>query len=164
MKNIIIFLTFFLIEFKSNLSDMNIKNSPMESGYNENTNEHYVDFDWNQFSQALFKKPPQDPFTFRIEFLDELDLPQVSQLLGQTLLIGIKELYDKELSEITPMELDKMRQYFKSIGFNIESKLNQSIQYIPELKKTLPVNHYTYQFIPCQPILDIHNHPEKIIP
>ena len=131
--------------------------------YQETTGEHYVDFDWNEFSENLFKQPPCDPFTFRMEFLDDLKQPQVFQLLGQTLMTGARQLYNKQLADITEQELDRIREYFKSLGLDVEANLTQSIQYLPELKKTMPVNHYTYHFKPCRPELNLHNRPEKII-
>lgn len=134
------------------------------SDYNNDTNESYMDFDWNEFVERLFKQGPSDPFTFRMEFLDEMDSNKLSQLLGNMLVVGAKQLYNKEIAQLDQNEIDKLQKYYRSIGFEVEYQLKTKIQYIPELKKTVPVNYFQIDFKFCSQALNNYNKPERIIP
>jgi len=130
--------------------------------YNKETNEHYADFDWNEFVERLFKQPPKDPFTFRMEFLSEIDEKKLSELLGMMLVNGVKQLYNKEIAQLTPEEIEKIQKYYRSIGFEVEYQIKTKLQYIPHMKKTLPVNFFQIDFKPCSQALNNYNKPEKI--
>jgi hypothetical protein len=116
--------------------------------YNKETPEYYHDFDWNEFVEKLFQQPPHDPFTFRMEFLEVMDPQKLSKLLGNMLIKGAKQLHNKEISQLTPEEFTKIKKYYHSIGFGVEYVIKTQTQYVPKLKKTLPVNHFQIDFKP----------------
>jgi len=130
--------------------------------YCNETNESYMDFDWNDFVERLFKQSPRDPFTFRMEFLEEMDAQKLSELLGMMLIKGTKQLYNKEIAQLTPEEIEKIQKYYRSLGFEVDYQVKSKIQYVPDLKKTLPVNYFQIDFKPCSQLLNNYNKPEKI--
>lgn len=132
--------------------------------YNKETNESYMDFDWEEFVARLFQQAPCDPFTFRMEFLNEMDINKLSQLLGNMLVVGAKQLYNKEIAQLDQNEIDHLQRYYRSIGFEVEYQIQTKIQYIPELKKTVPVNYFQIDFKCCSQLFNNYNKPEKIIP
>ena len=132
-------------------------------GYSNETGEHYLDFDWDEFVDKLFSQSPKDPFTFRMEFLTEIDPKQLSTMLGSLLIKGAKQLYNKEIAQLEPTEIDNMQKYLRSIGFEAEYVTKTQIKYIPELKKTMPVNFFQIDFKPCSQLLNNYNKPDKLI-
>ena len=126
------------------------------------TGESYMDFDWHEFVDRLFSQSPKDPFTFRMEFLDDMVASQLSQLLGMMLVSGVKKLYGKEIAQLTPDEINNVQNYYRSIGFEIEYEIKQKIQYIAELQKTIPVNYFQIDFKPYSQLHNNFNKPEKI--
>ena len=133
------------------------------SGYSTETGEHYLDFDWNIFVDRLFSQSPKDPFTFRMEFLTEMDAKQLSMMLGNMLIAGVKKIYNKQIAQLLPEEIAHMQKYFQSIGFETEYVTKTKIQYIPNLQKTVPVNYFQIDFKPCSQLLNNYNRPEKIL-
>ena len=98
------------------------------------------DFDWNVFTERLFQLPPQDPFTFQMELLDEMNPNKLSQLLGLMLINGVRNKYQKEVAQLTPNEIEIVRQYYRSIGFDIEYQVKQ------ETKDGVPINRFEILF------------------
>jgi hypothetical protein len=124
--------------------------------------ESYREFDWNDFVKTIFSYPPKEPFTYRMELLDHLDSKGVSQLLGQMLIIGAKQLYTKEISQLTPDEIENIQNYYRSLGFEVEYEIKSKIQYVSELKKTMPVNYFHIDFKSCSTTLDRRNQPDRL--
>ena len=135
----------------------------LDTKYNANTAEFYVDFDWLEFIENLFKTPPKDPFTYRIEFLDCLDPKQVPEHLGNMFVRGAKQKYNKEIADLTPDELSVIHKYFHSIGKDFEYRVRMENKYVPALGKIVQVNGFMIDFKPCSILLDNYNKPEKII-
>ena len=127
------------------------------------TGEHYMDFDWKEFVEQLFNQSPKEPFTFHIEMLTEINEKQLSTLLGNMLITGVKKLYNKDIAQLLPDEIENMQKYFKSIGFEVEYLIKTQTQYISELQKTVPVNYFQIDFKNCSQLLNNHNKPEKIL-
>lgn len=136
----------------------------MDSTYHEESHEYSMDFDWGVFTERLFQSKPAEPFTYRLEFLDEIDRRQLIQLLSQMVMTGAKQLYDKDLGQVTEAELQVLKHYCRSLGFDFECEVTTSLQYIHELKKTMPVNQLSMDFKPCSQLHNVNNKPEKIIP
>jgi hypothetical protein len=134
-----------------------------KSSYCKETGESYMDFDWNEFVEKLFQQSPQDPFTYRMEFLEEMDAKKLSGLLGAMLIKGAKQLYSKEIAQLTPQEIETLQRYYRSIGFEVEYDVETKIQYVEGLKKTIPVNRFHIDFKPCSQLFNNYNKPEKLI-
>lgn len=133
---------------------LNPDSKPIDTGNGES----YVNFDWNVFVEKLFDSPPQDPFKFRLEFLEQGMTPQkVSELLGIMLVRGCKILYDKEIAQLEPEEIETIQEYYQSIGFEVHYQVENSIKYVPKYKKTMPVNAFKIDFKPCSQLLDRNN-------
>ena len=137
---------------------------PTYNHYNKQTKESYSDFDWNEFVEKLYAQPPCDPFTFRLKFLDGMNDAKLSELLGNMLIIGVKQLYNKQIAELNENEICTVQKYYRSIGFEVEYLIKNKIQYIAELGKTMPVSYFQIDFKPCSQALNDYNKPEKIIP
>ena len=118
----------------------------MDNIHETNAGGYYIDFNWDEFVIKLFSLPPQNQFSFRIELLQTMDPNELPKLLGNMLVTGAKQLYNKQLAELIPEEIENLQNYYRSIGFELEYKSTKKIQYIPELKKTLPINHFQIDF------------------
>ncbi len=127
--------------------------------YCKETNESYMDFDWNDFVEKLFIEREKDPFTYRMEFLEEMTAGKLSEFLGEMLIKGTNQLYKKEISQLTEDEVNTLQRYYRSIGFEFEYLKKTKIQYVPELKKTLPVNFFQIDFKPCSQAFNNYNKP-----
>ena len=143
----------------------NIYNS---GSYNKTTNELYVDIDFERLTERIFNEPPADPFTYRLEFLTELDENGLRKELGKMLMRGCKQKYNKEIAQLDEKEIEEMQKYYRSIGYEVDYAIGTQIRYVPELKKTVPelkktvpVNLFQINFKPCYQALNKHNQPER---
>lgn len=126
------------------------------------TGTHYMDFDWGEFVNNLFSQPPQDPFTFSMEFLDNIDERQLSELLGSMLITGAKNKYHKQIAELSPPEIEQLQRYYHSIGYEVKYQINTKLQFVPALNKQAPVNFFQIDFQPYPRIYNRYNQPDKI--
>ena len=125
----------------------------METVYAE---ESYQDFKFKDFVTAIYKMEPQDPFSLRLQFLDEIKKEDLRQLLAYFIMTGAKTLYGKELSELTPKEMKNLRSYLHSIGWDVKYEIEKRMQKISEKdpNKETPVNYFKIDFFPANPALD----------
>lgn len=132
--------------------------------YHKDTGEHSMDFDWGDFVESLFHQPPKDPFTFRMEFLDQMDTRGIGELLGGVMLVkGAKYLYNKEIAQLNSDEINNLQKYYRSIGFEVEYDVKSKLQFVKELNKNVPVNYFEINFKPCSQLLNNYNKSQKII-
>lgn len=117
----------------------------------------YQDGDWVEFTENLFSQPPQEPFSFAISFLDQVDPKQVTQLLGQMLIQGVRRRYHKEIAQLTPTEVEEVKNYYRSFGYDISYQIERKIQ--PHT--SVPINLFHIDFQPYPVRYNRHNQPEK---
>lgn len=122
-----------------------------------------VECDWNEFLQKLFNQSPQDPFTFTLQFIDQLDPQKLPQFLGHMLITGAQILYDKEIAQLDPHEIDHLQKYYRSIGYEVEYQIKTDTQYLPQLNQKLPVNFFQIDFKPCSQKYNYYNKPTQFI-
>ncbi len=120
----------------------------------------YMDFDWNDFVEKVYSYPPQDPFTFFLEWLDDMEALKLSELLGNMLVKGCQQLYKKEIAQLNPDEIDTLQKYYRSLGYEVEFKIKTEHRYIEQLGKTMPVNLFAIDFKPCSQGLNTNNRPD----
>src|SRR5438445_6691370 len=112
------------------------------TGRNSETNQPYMDFDWNDFVDRLFQSPPQDPFSFYMEWLEDMTEGKLSELLGTLLVKGAKVLYSKEIAQLAPEEIETLQRYYRSLGYEVEYTIETKNQFVPKMGKTMPVNYF----------------------
>ena len=118
--------------------------------------ESYQDFKFKDFVTAIYKMDPQDPFSLRLQFLDEINKEDLRQLLAYFVMTGAKTLYEKELAQLTPDEISNLRKYLHSIGWDVSYEVEKRMQKISEKdpNKETPVNYFKIDFFPADPTLD----------
>jgi hypothetical protein len=134
-----------------------------QSKHQSDAGQNYMDFDWDKFVDVLFQRPPEDPFTFYMEFLDDVAPQQLSQMLGLMLVSGSKKLYGKEIAQLAPEEIDQLQRYYRSIGFEVVYQVGQEMRYVEKLGKTVPVNLFQIDFKPCSQAYNTRNRPESLV-
>ena len=128
--------------------------------------EGHTDFVFKDFVQNIYDTEPLDPFSFRLEFLNNIKETNLRQLLGYFIITGAKILYNKELAQLTSVEIGTLRRYLHSIGWDVsyeietrEEKLNET-----DPDKTTTVNYYKIDFFPANPALNKHlNNPNLVM-
>lgn len=124
----------------------------------------YKDFYFKDFVSEIYKIKPQDPFSLRLEFLDQIDEAQLRNHLAYFLISGAKILFNKDLSQINKNEIDKLQEYFHSIGWDFKLDIIRETRFleIDNKFKDTPVNNFIFDFFPAKHELDIHNVPDKL--
>jgi HJR/Mrr/RecB family endonuclease len=117
----------------------------------------YQDGDWNEFTEKLFSQPPQDPFSYTVSFLDQVDSKKVSELLGYMLIQGVRLRYSKEIAYLTPTEIEEVKNYYHSFGYDITYQVERKTQ----LETDVPLNIFHIDFRPYPIRYNRHNQPEK---
>jgi hypothetical protein len=134
-----------------------------QSQHQSDNGQNYMDFDWDKFVNILFQRPPEDPFTFHMEWLDQMSANQVSQMLGLMLVSGSQKLYGKQIAELAPHEIDQLQRYYRSLGFEVVYNVGQEMKYVEKLGKTVPVNLFQIDFKPCSQSYNTKNRPESMV-
>lgn len=111
------------------------------------------DVNFGQLTKSIFDNEPQDPWSLRLEFLSEIDPNGLVKLLSYFVQYGSKHLYQKELALLTPDELDVVRKYLQSIGYDVEYSLNRTVKEVTDyredgtsFKKRIPINNWQIMF------------------
>ena len=111
--------------------------------------------DTKAFIVKLYQSPPQPPFSF------QLTLPvgiRIQDFLGYMVVYGAKELYQRQLADLTPEEIQHLQKYLQSIGWDVEYTIETREQTfpidsdLPETENntvTRPVNYYLIDFKPA---------------
>jgi len=76
----------------------------------------------DQFIHGLFSCPPAEPFSFRIE-MEEAAPEQVRDNLSMILVTGAKVKYGRELAALTREEIETIRKYLWSLGYDADYSL-----------------------------------------
>jgi len=133
-------------------------------------NETYQDFDFSEFVAALFKREPENPFYFRMEFLEQMSIDNLQQLLGYLVVTGAKTLYEKELAYLAEEEIATLLRYLRSIGWDADFTVGDSTEATLEgtdekgniVTKTMPANHFVILFKPCDQSFNQFNQAERL--
>lgn len=111
----------------------------------------YVELSFPDFVRSLFSSPPQDPYSFCMQFIDEMPREMLPQCLGHIIMVGAKNLYDKELAHLTPDEIFALRQYLWSIGWDVDMDEDLSVEPLEN-----GGHHFRISFKPCS-----HARPQR---
>ncbi len=81
----------------------------------------FAEFIFEDFVEKLFALPPQSPYTFQLELSgSETD---INSMMGFMLQKGSQLLFKKVVSEMNENEILKLKQYFHSIGADVNYNL-----------------------------------------
>lgn len=120
----------------------------------------YADFSWKDFVAGIYKNEPALPHTFTLEFLTEIPKDSLKKYLAHFIMYGAKFLFNKELAQLTPNEIDKLQQYIRSIGWQADYKLESRDQKLNDDSNAVTkVNYYMIDFSECK--RDNLNDPNK---
>ena len=112
------------------------------------------DIDFKQLTKSIFDNEPLNPWSLRLEFLSNIDQAELFNLLGYFVQYGSKHLYQKELALLSSDEIDVIRQYLQSIGYDAEYNLNQTDKKVvtdyrengTSFKKRIQINNWQIVF------------------
>lgn len=115
--------------------------------------------DINSFLDNLFRQPPTPPFSFRLAF-EGLPAGQLHNILGDILIKGASIRYNRQLHELSDREMQTMREYLHSIGwdavYNIVKRSKTVLDYHPDgtpYMRVFPLNNVQMTFQPASPSL-----------
>ena len=77
--------------------------------------ENFYDCDWIDFVDKMIENPPGEPFSFRLQFLDEIDENKLIKLLSTMLIRCAKYKYNKELYQLSNDDIDVIKEYLSLI-------------------------------------------------
>lgn len=128
------------------------------------TETSYADFSWKDFVAAIFERDPEPKHTFTLQFLDQIPKNSLQQYLGHFLMHGAKRLYEKELAALTPEEIDTLRKYLQSLGWDASYEIKTRMQKLTDgSNKETQVNYFLIDFFPVKrDELNDANRPERL--
>jgi hypothetical protein len=113
-----------------------------------------------EMAAMLFSNPPLPPFSMFADF-SEATPDQVTQFYSQIVMYGAKAMYDKGLHELSPSQIETLREYLLSMGCDVEYNLNEDkkivLEYTEEgerVSRSIKTNHYQLVFKPADPALN----------
>jgi hypothetical protein len=119
-----------------------------------------ADFSWKDFVANIFNMDPQPSHTFSIEALDEIPKDGLRQYLGYFIMYGAKKLYKKELANLSVDEIDHLKRFLRSIGWDVDYKVETRDQKLKEdSHEVTKVNYFLIDFFPAK--RDELNNPNK---
>lgn len=117
-----------------------------------------LDVNIEQFFNMLFNAPPMPPFSYLIN-LGDIGM-SADAVLGPMLIAGAQHLYNKQLSDLTEVEIGKLREYMLSIGWDADYNLavlyKDTLDYYPDGEpyvKQIKINNWQISFKPADPSL-----------
>jgi len=107
------------------------------------------------FIQEIFKTAPKEPFSFYLTLPEEV---QIRDFLANFIVSGADSLYHCQLADLTPDQIEHLRQYLLSIGWDVEYQVESRQQSFPKNNNqsetvTRQVNYYLIDFKPADPAL-----------
>ncbi len=85
--------------------------------------EHELNMDLQTIIRSIFSAPCMPPFSFRFD--TDNDPEQLRLLLSSFIVIGADMKFGKELAHLTQEELEILRGYMKSVGYDADCNLVQ---------------------------------------
>lgn len=104
------------------------------------------DLSFKEMVENIYSAPPMDAFSINFEFLDEIKKEDLKKYLAHFVVEGAKIRYNKQLAELTPDEIQVLKDYLHSIGWDISFEVETKTQVL-EGKET-PVNYFLIDFFP----------------
>ena len=74
------------------------------------------EFKLTDFIEKIFEFPPQDPCTFKLEMLDQIDL---KEFFTYVITYGSNKLFNKQLFLLEENEVLTLKKYVHSIGYEV---------------------------------------------
>ncbi len=115
------------------------------------------EFNVNDFIKNIFSSEPKDPFSYRLELNVEPNV--LVKILGDFVTYGSHTLYQRELALLSEQEIQTIRKYLLSIGYDVEYDMvtvNKKVtDYKPDgssFEKIIPINKWNISF----KIADVH--------
>jgi len=108
----------------------------------------FQDFKFCDFVQNLYKMEPNPPFSLSLEFLSEIDKEELQKLLAYFVIEGAKIRFNKTLNELSKQDIDYLREYLLSIGYEATFDIKQEEMLIKG--KNQLVNRYYIDFFPAR--------------
>ena len=123
-----------------------------------------ADFSWKDLVKAIFERDYEPAYTFTLEFLDEIPKNSLQEYLGHFLMYGAKRKFDKELSALSPDEINVLRHYLKSIGWDASYEVKTRMQKLEDgSDKDTQVNYFLIDFFTAKrDELNDPNRPDRI--
>lgn len=101
----------------------------------------------------LYEHAPMEPFSLRLEAMQQLTPQELQGLLGQMLMTGANKLFQKQLHQLTDEELNNIRKYFYVIGFDFDKKLNTITKEVTDynengtpFQRNVSLNNWQFSF------------------
>ena len=104
------------------------------------------DISLKKFVIELFKKDPVDPHTFQLTLPESV---RIQDFLGYLITYGANELYGSQLGQLSPEQIDYLRKYLKSLGWDVEYRVESREQEFENDQKRM-VNYFLIDFIPAK--------------
>jgi len=111
---------------------------------------NYADFSWKDFVASVYSRDHEPPYTFTLQFLDEIPKNALQKYLGHFLIYGAKHLFDKELGTLSPEEIETIGHYLKSIGWDASYEVKTRMQKLDDSDKETQVNYFLIDFFPVE--------------
>lgn len=122
-----------------------------------------MELDVRDFLNSIFNRPPLPPFSFYID-LSQGNADNSNKFLQNFVMQGAYRLYDKQLHELTPEQLNTLRQYLQSIGYDAQYDVISTSKVVkvyyengqPYLRK-LREKRYNITFRPADQSINTYN-------
>jgi hypothetical protein len=117
----------------------------------DRTNVDYSDCDVNlkEFLRGLFAVEPLPPLTYEITLpVIEDDVVRVHEFLAYVCVLGARDLYGRQLGELTVDEINHLRKYLRSIGWDADYKVGDLESIITTDGVANSVRKYLIDFYP----------------
>jgi hypothetical protein len=118
----------------------------------------FKDMNLDEFIDMIYSNECLDPFAYNFDV--EMEQGSLVQFLGKFVVTGARKLYNKEIAHLTEIEVEKIRSYLLSIGWDVEYEMvcesKTVTDYKPDgtsFKRDIPLNNWKIQFKRADPKL-----------
>ena len=106
-----------------------------------------ADLGIKDFILAIIRDPPLAPYSFTLALPEGVG---IKEFLAYMCCLSAKTLYDCELAQLTPNQIETLRAYLKSIGWDVEFKVETRMQSLKDDAEPTRVNYFLIDFMPAQ--------------
>lgn len=104
------------------------------------------DLSFMDMIENIYSAPPMDAFALNFEFLDDIKKEDLKKYLGYFVVEGARIRYNKQLAELTPEEIQVLKDYLHSIGWDVSFEIESKKQVLNG-QETM-VNYFLIDFFP----------------